>query len=103
MNPELKEKKKEEENFEGVEKKLSDLLLRGWTMLADSCPLESCRVPLMRSPDGQKYCVNCEMWQFDNKKRKEKKFNELVPLKGKQEIEIKHMELTNPKKKNYLS
>ena len=98
MNPELKEKKKEEENFEGVEKKLSDLLLRGWTMLADSCPLESCRVPLMRSPDGQKYCVNCEMWQFDNKKRKEKKFNELVPLKGKQEIEIKHMELTNPKK-----
>ena len=99
MNPELKEKKKEEENFEGVEKKLSDLLLRGWTMLADSCPLESCRVPLMRSPDGQKYCVNCEMWQFDNKKRKEKKFNELVPLKGKQEIEIKHTELTNPKKK----
>ena len=102
MNPELKEKKKEEENFEGVEKKLSDLLLRGWTMLADSCPLESCRVPLMRSPDGQKYCVNCEMWQFDGKKRKEKKFNDLVPLKGKQDIEVKHMELTHPPKKKVI-
>ena len=93
---------KEEDLDKQIEKKLSDLLLRGWTMLAESCPLESCKVPLMRSPDGQKYCVNCEMWQFDNKKRKEKKFNELIPLKGKQDIQIKHMELTNLNKKKVI-
>ena len=71
-------------------------------MLAESCPLESCKVPLMKSPDGQKYCVNCEMWQFDNKKRKEKKFNELIPLKGKQDIQLKHMELTNLNRKKVI-
>ncbi len=93
---------KEEDLDKQIEKKLSDLLLRGWTMLAESCPLESCKVPLMRSPDGQKYCVNCEMWQFDNKKRKEKKFNELIPLKGKQDIQLKHMELTNLNRKKVI-
>ena len=93
---------KEEDLDKQIEKKLSDLLLRGWTMLAESCPLESCKVPLMKSPDGQKYCVNCEMWQFDNKKRKEKKFNELIPLKGKQDIQLKHMELTNLNRKKVI-
>ena len=96
------EEMKEEDLDKQIEKKLSDLLLRGWTMLAESCPLESCKVPLMRSPDGQKYCVNCEMWQFDNKKRKEKKFNELIPLKGKQDIQLKHMELTNLNRKKVI-
>ena len=70
--PIKEEEEKEDENYIGIEKKLGDLILRGWTMLADSCPLETCRCPLMRSPDGQKYCVNCEMWQFDNKKRQKK-------------------------------
>ena len=103
-NENIKEKEinEQEELDKQIEKKLGDLLLRGWTMLAESCPLESCKVPLMRSPDGQKYCVNCEMWQFDNKKRKEKKFNELIPLKGKQDIQVKHMELTNPNKKKVI-
>ena len=71
-------------------------MLRGWTMLAESCPIESCRCPLMRSPDGQKYCCNCEMWQFDNKKREKKKFTEIVPLKNQQNIAIKHMEVMKP-------
>ena len=93
---EKKEEEKDEENYEGIEKKLGDLMLRGWTMLADSCPLESCKCPLMRSPDGQKYCVNCEMWQFDNKKREKKKFTEIVPLKNQQNIAIKHMEVMKP-------
>jgi uncharacterized Zn finger protein (UPF0148 family) len=100
---EEKEDEKEDENYIGIEKKLGDLILRGWTMLADSCPLESCRCPLMRSPDGQKYCVNCEMWQFDNKKRQKKKFTELIPLHGKQNITIKHMDLVKPLKKKKLN
>ena len=86
----------EEDPFKGIDKKLSDLMLRGWTMLAESCPIESCRCPLMRSPDGQKYCCNCEMWQFDNKKREKKKFTEIVPLKNQQNIAIKHMEVMKP-------
>ena len=66
-------------------------------MLAESCPLESCKCPLMRLPDGQKYCVNCEMWQFDNKKTKKKKFTDLVPLQGKQLLQVKHTELIQQK------
>ena len=95
----------DEDLFKGIDKKLSDLMLRGWTMLAESCPIESCRCPLMRSPDGQKYCCNCEMWQFDNKKREKKKFTEIVPLKNQQNIAIKHMEVMKPiqNKINYLN
>ena len=102
-NPIKEEEEKEDENYIGIEKKLGDLILRGWTMLADSCPLETCRCPLMRSPDGQKYCVNCEMWQFDNKKRQKKKFTELIPLHGKQNIAIKHMDLVKPIKKKLIN
>ena len=91
------ESKNEEDQFQEVYKKLGDLILRGWTMLAESCPLESCKCPLMRSPDGQKYCVNCEMWQFDNKKTKKKKFTDLVPLQGKQLLQVKHTELIQQK------
>ena len=37
---------------------MGELLLSGWTMLADSCP--SCPVPLMRSPSGgAAVCVAC--------------------------------------------
>ena len=86
----------DEDLFKGIDKKLSDLMLRGWTMLAESCPIESCRCPLMRSPDGQKYCCNCEMWQFDNKKREKKKFTEIVPLQNHQNLAIKHMEVMKP-------
>jgi uncharacterized Zn finger protein (UPF0148 family) len=95
----------DEDLFKGIDKKLSDLMLRGWTMLAESCPIESCRCPLMRSPDGQKYCCNCEMWQFDNKKREKKKFTEIVPLKNQQNLAIKHMEVMKPiqNKINYLN
>lgn len=93
----------EDDLFKGVDKKLGDLMLRGWTMLADSCPLPSCRCPLMRSPDGQKYCVNCEMWQFDNKKREKKKFTDLVPLQGKQSLQVKHTEVIKPVNKSAKS
>ena len=66
-----------------ADKRLGELLLRGWTMLADNC--SACNCPLMRNPDGKKYCVQCEAWVFDNKKREEKKFNELIPIPGIQQ------------------
>ena len=62
-----------------ADKRLGELLLRGWTMLADNCSV--CNCPFMRNPDGKKYCVQCEAW-VDNKKREEKKFNELFPTQG---------------------
>ena len=65
-----------------ADKRLGELLLRGWTMLADNCSV--CNCPLMRNPDGKKYCVQCEAWVYDNKKREEKKFNELFPSSGNQ-------------------
>ena len=70
--------------FRGADKKLGELMLRSWTMLAESCSVPSCQCPLMRSPDGQKYCVNCEEWIYDNKKREQKKFNELFPSMNNQ-------------------
>ena len=54
-----------EDSSAGVEKRLGDLMMRGWTMLAESCPIESCGCPLMRNFDGQKYCCGCELWHFD--------------------------------------
>ena len=63
-----------------ADKRLGELLLRGWTMLADNCSV--CNCPLMRNPDGKKYRVQCEAWVYDNKKREEKKFNELFPTQG---------------------
>ena len=80
--------------FRGADKKLGELMLRGWTMLADCCSVSSCQCPLMRSPDGQKYCVNCETWIYDNKKREAKKFNELIPSRlnqSKQNLEKKEV------------
>ena len=67
--------------FRGADKKLGELMLRGWTMLSDCCSVSSCACPLMRSPDGQKYCVNCEVWVLDNKKREKKNYNELFQSK----------------------
>ena len=65
-----------------ADKRLGELLLRGWTMLAENCSV--CNCPLMRNPDGKKYCVQCEAWVYDNKKREEKKFTELFPTQGNQ-------------------
>ena len=48
--------------FRGADKKLGELMLRGWTMLSETCSVSNCLCPLMRSPDMQKYCVNCEEW-----------------------------------------
>lgn len=96
---ELANEEKEEKELEGIDKKLGDLMVKGWIMLSESCPLESCRCPLMRSPDGQKYCVNCESWIFDNQKRKKEKYHEIVPFSTR-EIQLKHMELTKPPKKH---
>ncbi len=42
----------------------------------------------MKCPNGQKYCVGCEMWHFD-KEAKKQKFTELVSLEGKQNVQIK--------------
>ena len=59
------ESKNEEKNSDKeIEKKLSDLLNIGWILLDEKCPLETCDCPLLKSFDGNKYCVKCEMWQF---------------------------------------
>ena len=71
------------ESFRNSSKRLGDLMLRGWTMLSDSCSVTNCNCPLMRSPDGQKYCVNCETWIYPNKKPQSKKFDELFSSKNK--------------------
>ena len=77
----------QEEPSTTVEKKLGDLMMRGWTMLAESCPIETCGCPLMRNLDGQKYCCGCEMWHFDKDRPVKQKFGELVALKGKQNVQ----------------
>jgi uncharacterized Zn finger protein (UPF0148 family) len=82
----------------GVDKKLADLMMRGWVMLAESCPVETCGCPLMKNLDGQKYCVGCEMWHYDKDRPIKQKFGELVSLKGKQNIQIKTQQHTEVSK-----
>ena len=71
-----------------LEKKLTELLEMGWTLLEEKCPLESCDCPLLKSLDGNKYCVKCEMWQFPDKARYRQKYTDLV-LKAHQELAIR--------------
>ena len=79
---------KEGEILLGLDEKLADLMNLGWTLAAESCPLESCHTPLLRSLDGNKYCVKCEMWQFPDKERSRQRYTDLV-LKAHQELAIR--------------
>ena len=95
--PEITTTKKIEEEKE-IEKKLSDLMNMGWTLLEQSCPLESCHCPLLKSLDGNKYCVKCEMWQFPDKETTKQRYTDLV-LKAHQELAIREMGLTKVNKR----
>lgn len=59
----------------------------------------------MKNYDGQKYCVGCEAWHFDNERSKKQRFGELVSLQGKQNIQLKNTKTTEvqkiPKKLDY--
>ena len=85
-------KAKEDKNAE-IERKLSELLTIGWTLLDEKCPLESCDCPLLKSFDGNKYCVNCEMWQFPDQVKARQKYTDLV-VKSNQELIIRETGLT---------
>ena len=77
-----------EDEEKAIEKKLSDLMEMGWTLLEVNCPLESCHCPLLKSLDGNKYCVKCEMWQFPDKERSRQRYTDLV-LKAHQELALR--------------
>ena len=83
--------KKTSEN--DIEKKLSELLALGWTLLEEKCPLETCDCPLLKSFDGNKYCVKCEMWQFPDQVKARQKYTDLV-VKSSQELVLKNTGLT---------
>ena len=89
---------KEGEILLGLDEKLADLMQMGWTLIAESCPLEKCHCPLLRSLDGNKYCVKCETWLFDKEPRKQK-FTDLV-VKGVQDLELKELGFVESPKKN---
>ncbi len=93
-----------EQNDKSVENKLGELMLQGWTMLADHCFMESCHTPLMRdNVTKQIYCVGCEAWVINKDKRKhEQKYNELVSLEGKRNIILKNNnEVSIPKQSSF--
>lgn len=106
MNTDSNENNVETEPIIGVDKKLADLMMRGWVMLADSCPVETCGCPLMKNFDGQKYCCGCEMWHFERDRPVKQKFGELVSLKGKQNVQVKstttHTEVSKLPPKNNI-
>ena len=76
-----------------IEKKLSELLALGWTLLEEKCPLETCDCPLLKSFEGNKYCVKCEMWQFPDQVKARQKYTDLV-VKSSQELVLKNTGLT---------
>ena len=96
---EVNEEKKDDKE---IEKKLSDLLNIGWMLLEEKCPLESCDCPLLRSFDGNKYCVKCEMWQFPDQVKAKQKFTDLV-VKSSQELALRETRLAKvyPKTINF--
>ena len=75
-----------------IEKKLSDLLNIGWILLEEKCTLVSCDCPLLKSFDGNKYCVKCEMWQFPDQVKAKQKYTDLV-VKSSQEIALRETRL----------
>ena len=87
MDKEPKVTSQKEEEKE-IEKKLSELMDIGWTLLEENCPLESCHCPLLKSLDGNKYCVKCEMWQFPDQVKTKQKYTDLV-VKAHQELAIR--------------
>ena len=95
--PQVSTTTKEDEEKE-IEKKLSDLMNMGWTLLEDNCPLESCHCPLLKSLDDNKYCVRCEMWQFPDKERSRQRYTDLV-LKAHQELAIRETGLAKINKR----
>ena len=86
------EDKEENKDDKEVEKKLSDLLNIGWILLNEKCPLESCDCPLLKSFDGNKYCVKCEMWQYPDQVKAKQKYTDLV-VKSSQEIALRETRL----------
>ena len=91
--PEIKTSSKDNDEQKEIENKLLDLMNMGWTLLEQSCPLESCHCPLLKSLDGNKYCVKCEMWQFPDKETTKQRYTDLV-LKAHQELAIRETRLT---------
>jgi uncharacterized Zn finger protein (UPF0148 family) len=73
-----------------IETKLGELMMQGWTMLNESCFMESCSTPLMRdNVTKQVYCVGCEAWVFSQERKAHKcKFTELVSLEGKRNLSV---------------
>ena len=87
------EKKEENQDDKEIEKKLSDLLNIGWILLEEKCPLETCDCPLLKSFDGNKYYVKCEMWQFPDQVKAKQKYTDLV-VKASQELALRETRLT---------
>ena len=71
-------KTEESKDDKEIEQKLSDVLNIGWILLEEKCPLETCDCPLLKSFDGNKYCVKCEMWQFPDQVKAKQKYTDLV-------------------------
>ena len=95
---EIKSSSKEVDEEKQIENKLSDLMNVGWILLEENCPLESCHCPLLKSLDGNKYCVKCEMWQFPDKVTTKQRYTDLV-LRAHQELAIRETRLTNINKR----
>ena len=87
-----------EDEEKEIEKNISNLMSIGWTLLEENCPLETCNCPLMKSFDGNKYCVKCEMWQFPDKERSRQRYTDLV-LKAHQELALRETGLYKMNKK----
>jgi len=93
----------EKEENKSVEQKLGDLMMQGWTMLADACFKESCQTPLMRdNVTKQVYCVGCEAWVCTKEKtHNPMRYRQLVSLEGKRNVQPKgdHSEVSTLNKK----
>ena len=55
--------------------------------------IRKCDCPLLKSFDGNKYCVKCEMWQFPDQIKAKQKYTDLI-VKSSQEIALRETRLS---------
>ncbi|GAB5372793.1 hypothetical protein AAMO2058_001695300 [Amorphochlora amoebiformis] len=90
---EIAREKKENE----ISDKIGAKLLAGWAMLNEYCPKQTCKCVLLRSRDGEKYCVSCEK-QIPSQSANQSKQN-LAPQTKREDKQVNVKE-SKPKTRN---
>ncbi|KAG7394008.1 hypothetical protein PHYBOEH_005931 [Phytophthora boehmeriae] len=69
-------------------KLLGEKMLQGWTMLGNSCPVDDCYTPLMRSKQGKMFCVRCDQYVVTEEEAKKQQEDEEAAAMAEAEAQL---------------